>query len=183
MQVLDDLVRAGKVRYIGASAMYASQFAKLQHCADANGLTRFVSMQNRYNLVNREDERELLPMCVDMGVGMIPYSPLARGLLAGTRSRNGERRTKRAASASPDRPEDFDVQDAVVEVARRLGVSPARVALHWLCRQPGVCAPIVGATKHFHIIDAIASLELELAQEIVSTLERAYVPRLLSDFS
>jgi len=183
MQVLDDLVRAGKVRYIGASAMYAWQFAKLQHCAAANGWTRFVSMQNRYNLVNREDERELMPSCLDMGVGMIPYSPLAGGLLAGTRSRRGERRTKRAASASPDRPEDFDVQDAVLEVARGLKVPPARVAMAWLHHKTGISAPIVGATKHAHITDAIASLDLELTENTVSVLERAYLPRLRSDFS
>jgi aryl-alcohol dehydrogenase-like predicted oxidoreductase len=183
MNVLDDLVRAGRVRYIGASAMYAWQFAKLQHCASANGWTRFVSMQNRYNLVNREDERELIPTCLDMGVGTIPYSPLARGLLAGTRSRAGERRTKRAESASGDRPEDFDVQDAVMEVARRLNVAPAQVAMAWLHHKPGVCAPIVGATKHAHISDAIASLELGLTEEIVTVLEQPYLPRLLSDFS
>jgi aryl-alcohol dehydrogenase-like predicted oxidoreductase len=183
MQVLDDLVRAGKVRYIGASAMYAWQFTKLQHCADANGWTRFVSMQNRYNLVNREDERELIPTCLDMGVGMIPYSPLAGGLLAGTRSRSGERHTKRAASASPDRPEDFDIQDAVAEVAERLEIPPAQVAMAWLRHKPGICAPIVGATKHAHITDAIASLDLELSENIVSVLERAYLPRLVSNFS
>jgi aryl-alcohol dehydrogenase-like predicted oxidoreductase len=183
MQVLDDLVRAGKVRYIGASAMYAWQFTKLQHCADANGWTRFVSMQNRYNLVNREDERELIPTCLDMGVGMIPYSPLAGGLLAGTRSRSGERHTKRAASASPDRPEDFDIQDAVAEVAERLEIPPAQVAMAWLRHKPGICAPIVGATKHAHITDAIASLDLELSENIVSVIERAYLPRLVSNFS
>jgi 1-deoxyxylulose-5-phosphate synthase len=182
MQALDDLVRAGKVRYIGASAMYAWQFAKLQHCADANGWTRFVAMQNRYNLVNREDERELIPMCLDSGVGVIPYSPLAGGLLAGTRSRSGKRRTKRAASATPDRPEDFDVQDAVLELARELDVSPAQLAVAWLVYKPGICAPIVGATKRSHIADAIASLELHLDHDIVSALERPYLPRLLSEF-
>jgi 1-deoxyxylulose-5-phosphate synthase len=183
MRALDDLVRAGKVRYIGASAMYAWQFAKLQHCAGTSGWTRFVSMQGRYNLVNREDERELIPTCLDMGVGVIPYSPLAGGLLAGTRSRSGERRTRRAASASPDRPEDFDVQDAVVEVARHLEVAPAQVAMAWLRHKPGICAPIIGATKRAHITDAIASLDLELTEYMVSALERAYLPRLLSDFS
>ena len=183
MNVLDELVRAGKVRYIGASAMYAWQFAKLQHCASVKGWTRFVSMQNRYNLVNREDERELIPTCLDMGVGMIPYSPLARGLLAGTRSRTGERRTKRAASASPDRPEDFDIQDAVIDIAQHLNVPPAQVAMAWLHHKPSVCTPIIGATKHAHISDAIASLELELTEDTMSILERPYLPRLLSDFS
>jgi aryl-alcohol dehydrogenase-like predicted oxidoreductase len=182
MHVLDDLVRAGKVRYIGASAMYAWQFAKLQQCASENGWTRFVAMQNRYNLVNREDERELIPMCLDSGVGMIPYSPLARGLLAGTRSRDGERQTKRGASAAPDRSEDFDVQDAVVKLARDLDVPPAQLAVAWLHHKPGICAPIVGATKRNHVTDAIASLELQLDPEIVSELERPYRPRLLSEF-
>jgi aryl-alcohol dehydrogenase-like predicted oxidoreductase len=182
VQALDDLVRCGKVRYIGASAMYAWQFAKLQHCAETNGGTRFVAMQNRYNLINREDERELIPMCLDSGVGTIPYSPLARGLLAGTRTRSGERLTKRAVSATPDRPEDFDVQDAVIKLARDLDVPPAQLALAWLHNKPGVCAPIVGATKRSHIVDAIASLELQLDPEIVSVLERPYLPRLLSEF-
>jgi aryl-alcohol dehydrogenase-like predicted oxidoreductase len=136
------------VRYIGASAMYAWQFAKLQHCAAINGWTRFVSMQNRYNLVTREDERELLPMCVDMGVGTLPYSPLAKGLLVGTRDRAGAKQTARGAqTAIPDQPEDFDVQDAVRDLAQRRGIPPAQVALAWLLRQPAVCAPIVGATK------------------------------------
>jgi len=183
MQALDDLVRAGKVRYIGASAMYAWQLAKLQHCATTNGWSRFVSMQNRYNLVNREDERELIPMCLDMGVGMLPYSPLARGLLAGTRNRSGERRTKRSSTASPDRPADFDVQDAVLEAARHLDVPPARVAMAWLLHKPGICAPIVGATAPAHIADAIASLDVEVSEHLVSALEDAYLPRLLSDFS
>jgi aryl-alcohol dehydrogenase-like predicted oxidoreductase len=183
MQALDDLVRLGKVRYVGASAMYAWQFAKLQHCATTNGWTRFVSMQNRYNLVNREDERELIPMCMDMGVGLIPYSPLARGLLAGTRKRSGERRTKRATSATPDRPADYDVQDAVLAVARCLDVPPARVAMAWLVHKRGICTPIVGATAPAHIADAIASLDLDLSEVDVSALERPYLPRLLSDFA
>jgi aryl-alcohol dehydrogenase-like predicted oxidoreductase len=140
-------------------------------------------MQNRYNLVNREDERELIPMCLDAGVGTISYSPLARGLLAGTRSRTGEPRTKRAASASPDRPEDFDIQDAVIDTAQRLNVPPAQVAMAWLHHKPGVRAPIVGATKHAHVTDAIASLDLELTEDTMSILERPYLPRLLSDFS
>ena len=163
--------------------MYAWQFAKLQHCATTNGWTRFVSMQNRYNLVNREDERELIPMCIDMGVGLIPYSPLARGLLAGTRKRNGERRTKRATSAGPDRPADYDVQDAVLAVARRFDVPPARVAMAWLVHKPGICNPIVGATAPGHIADAIASIDLDLSEDDVSALERPYLPRLLSDFA
>jgi 1-deoxyxylulose-5-phosphate synthase len=181
MEALHDVVRAGKARHIGASAMYAWQFAKLQGAATAGGWTRFISMQNRYNLVNREDERELLPMCADMGVGLIPYSPLARGLLAGNRDRRGQY-TERGASTGTDRVEDFDVQDAVMAVAQRLGVPPARVAMAWLLGRPEVCAPIVGATKRGHIDDAVAALELELAPADVAELERPYVARLRSDY-
>jgi len=183
IRALDDLVRSGKVRYVGASAMYAWQFAKLQCCAVVNGCAAFVAMQNRYNLVNREDERELVPMCADMGVGMIPYSPLARGLLAGTRQRSGDTRTRRAAAASGDRLADFDVQDAVADVARRLDVPMARVALAWLFGKPAVCAPIMGATREAHVQDAVASLEIKLGEDDLARVEAPYVPRLLSDFS
>jgi aryl-alcohol dehydrogenase-like predicted oxidoreductase len=183
VQALNDIVRSGKVRYIGASAMYAWQFAKLQHCARINGWSEFVSMQNRYNLVNREDERELIPMCADMGVGLIPYSPLARGLLAGTRGRHGHARTKRAASPRNDRPEDLDVQDAVRDLASRLDVPMAHIALAWLRGKPGVCAPIVGATKEAHVRDAIASIDVRLRKEDFATVESPYVPRLFSDYS
>ncbi len=182
IEALNDLVRSGKVRYIGASAMYAWQFAKLQHCAADNGRVPFATMQNRYNLVNREDERELIPMCVDAGVGLIPYSPLARGLLAGTRTRSGRSMTKRAATTG-DRPEDFDVQDAVGEVSERLGCPMTNVALAWLFSKPGVCAPLIGATKEAHIRDAIASFDLKLSEDDVAALEGPYVPRLFSDFS
>ncbi|MCU4186209.1 aldo/keto reductase [Acidiferrimicrobium sp. IK] len=183
MQALDDVVRAGKARYVGASAMYAWQLAKLQHCAALGGWTRLVSMQNRYNLVNREDERELIPMCTDSGIGLVPYSPLARGLLAGTRERAGTRHTARAAGSSRDRPEDFDVQDAVRVVASGRGVPPACVALGWLLGRPGVSAPILGATAERHIDDAVAALHLHLDEVEVSTLERPYAPRLMSDYS
>jgi len=184
VQALDDLVRTGKVRYIGASAMYAWQFAKLQHCATTNGWVRFVSMQNRYNLVTREDERELLPMCIDMGVGTLPYSPLAKGLLAGTRDRAGRLHTTRGAqTAIPDRPEDFDVQDAVRDLAQGHGIPPAQVALAWLLRQPAVCAPILGATRTAHIQDATAAIELRLSDQEMAALERLYRPRLTSDYS
>lgn len=183
LQALDDVVRAGKVRYIGASAMYAWQFAKLQHCAIRSGWTRFVSMQNRYNLVNREDERELIPMCIDTGVGVLPYSPLARGLLAGTRDRAGRTHTARARTASTDRPADFDVQDAVRDVAHGRGIPSAQAALAWLLGQPAVCAPILGATTTAHVQDAIAAIEVKLSDEEVAALERPYLPRLMSDFS
>jgi aryl-alcohol dehydrogenase-like predicted oxidoreductase len=183
MQALEDVVRSGKARYIGASAMYAWQLSKLQRAAAATGSTSFVSMQNRYNLVNREDERELMPLCADTGVGLVPYSPLARGLLAGTRDRTGASRTKRGAGASGDRPADFDVQDAVRAVAERLGAPMAHVSLAWLLGRPGVCAPIIGATKAAHVRDALAALEVELSQDDVAAVEEPYVARLLSDFS
>ena len=152
MEALHDVVRAGKARYIGASSMFAWQFAKAQHIADAHGWTRFVSMQNHYNLVYREEEREMIPQCVDQGVGVIPWSPLARGVLAGNRTRAGEQRTTRAGS-DPftdylySHPSDFDVVERTAEVAEARGVPAAQVALAWLLQRPGVTAPIVGVTQ------------------------------------
>jgi 1-deoxyxylulose-5-phosphate synthase len=181
MEALNDVVRAGKARYIGASSMYAWQFAKAQHTADEHGWTRFVSMQNHYNLVYREEEREMIPQCLDQGVGVIPWSPLARGLLAGTRTREGERRTTRSNSdAFGDTlyrmTEDFDVVDAAAEVAANRGVPPAQVALAWLLAKPGVTAPIVGATKLSHLSDALAAEDLTLTDEEIEALEQPYVP-------
>jgi aryl-alcohol dehydrogenase-like predicted oxidoreductase len=183
MIALHDVVHAGKARYIGASGMAAWQFAKLQAFAGAQGLTQFVSMQNRYNLVNREDERELLPMCRDMGVGVIPYSPLARGLLAGTRERGGESHTVRASTARPDRAADFDVLDAVRAVASDRVVAPAAIALAWLMSRPGVVAPIVGATAERHIDDASAAATIELTADEVAAIELPYLPRLAVDYA
>ena len=183
MVALHDLVQAGKVRYVGATGMAAWQFAKLQTAASTQNLTRFVSMQNRYNLVNREDEGELLPMCRDMGVGVVPYSPLARGLLAGTRERDGRSHTVMAATARPDRPADFDVLDAVRRVASNRGVASAAVALAWLMSRPGVVAPIVGATAEGHLGDAIAALSFDLTDDEVAALERPYLPRLVVDYA
>ncbi len=183
VETLDEIVRAGKARYVGASAMYAWQFVKLQTAAAGGGWTRFVAMQNRYNLVNREDERELIPLCRDLGVGVIPYSPLARGLLAGTRERTGEAHSARAATTvRGDRPVDFDVLDVVRAIAERRGVPPARVALAWLLSRPGVTAPIIGATSERHIDDATAALTIELDDAEVADLEHPYVARLLSDY-
>ena len=181
MQALDDVVRAGKARYIGASSMYAWQFAKAQHAAERHGWTRFVSMQNHYNLLYREEEREMIPQCVDQGVGVIPWSPLARGVLTGNRTRSGERRTTRAGSdAFGDTlyamPSDFDVVDRVAEVAQRRGVPSAQVALAWLLHRPGVTAPIAGATRIGHLADALAAEQLELSAEEMSALEEPYVP-------
>ncbi len=181
MAALHDVVQAGKARYIGASSMYAWQFAKMQHAADAHGWTRFVSMQNHYNLVYREEEREMIPQCIDQGVGVIPWSPLARGLLAGTRTRDGERRTVRSGSdafgdALYQMPSDFDVVERCVEVAADLGRPSAQVALAWLLHRPGVTGPIVGATRPGHLEDALAADELALTEEEMRRLEELYVP-------
>jgi aryl-alcohol dehydrogenase-like predicted oxidoreductase len=181
MGALHDIVRAGKARYIGASSMYAWQFAKAQHVADAHRYTRFVSMQNHYNLIYREEEREMIPMCLDQGVGVIPWSPLARGVLAGNRSREGAKRTTRAETDQftdflYNQPTDFDVVDRVAEIAKKRGVPPAQVALSWLLSRPGVTAPIVGATKVSHLEDALAAEQLKLTDEEMRCLEEQYVP-------
>jgi aryl-alcohol dehydrogenase-like predicted oxidoreductase len=177
MEALHDVVKAGKARYIGASAMFAWQFAKAQHVAS----TRFVSMQDHYNLAYREEEREMIPLCLDQGVGVIPYSPLARGLLTGNRVRGGERRTVRAGSdplsdSQYDTDADFDVADRLAEVAAARGLPPAQVALAWLLGKPGVTAPIVGATRPRHIDDALAATGLVLSGEETRRLEEPYVP-------
>jgi 1-deoxyxylulose-5-phosphate synthase len=181
MEALHDVVRAGKARHIGASSMFAWQFAKAQHIADRNGWTRFVSMQNHYNLVYREEEREMIPLCMDQGIGMIPWSPLARGVLAGNRTREGERRTTRSETdpftdVLYNQPSDFDVVDRVNEIAAERGVSAAQVALAWLLHRPGVTAPIVGATKPAHLQDALAAEELDLSDKEMRRLEEPYVP-------
>ena len=178
MAALHDVVRAGKARYLGASSMYAWQFAKAQHTASLGGWTRFTSMQNHYNLVYREEEREMIPLCLDQGVGCIPWSPLARGLLAGTRERGGEQRTVRAAS-DPLAEEmygddDFDVVDVVRAVGAERGLPPAQIALAWLLGKPVVTAPVVGATKLRHLEDAIAAVDVTLAEDEVARLEAPY---------
>ncbi|HEV3290766.1 MAG TPA: aldo/keto reductase, partial [Streptosporangiaceae bacterium] len=180
-EALHDVVRAGKARYIGASSMFAWQFGKAQHVADAHGWTRFVSMQNHYNLLYREEEREMIPQCIDQGVGVIPWSPLARGVLAGNRTRDGERRTTRSNSdpfgdSLYQQPSDFDVVDAAGEVAAERGVPSAQIALAWLLQRQGVTAPIVGATKRSHIEDALAAEKLELTEDEVRRLEERYLP-------
>jgi aryl-alcohol dehydrogenase-like predicted oxidoreductase len=180
MEALHDVVRAGKARYLGASSMYAWQFAKAQHIARSAGWTRFVAMQNHYNLIYREEEREMLPLCLDQGVGAIPYSPLARGLLAGTRQRGAAPATVRAGN-DPLADElytedDFDVVDAVRAVAAERGLPPAQVALAWLLGRPGVVAPIVGATRLGHIEDAIAAVDVTLTAGEIARLEAPYRP-------
>jgi aryl-alcohol dehydrogenase-like predicted oxidoreductase len=181
MEVLDEVVKAGKARYIGASSMYAWQFAKAQSVAP----TQFVSMQNHYNLVYREEEREMIPQCVDQGVAVLPWSPLARGLLAGNRTREGERLTTRAGTDrfgdSLYTPEvDFDVVDRVAEVAAERGVPQAQVALAWLLHKPGVTAPIVGVTKPHHLDDALSAEQLTLGGDELARLEEPYVPHTIS---
>ncbi len=181
MDALHDVVKAGKARYIGASSMFAWQFATAQAVADRAGATRFVSMQNHYNLVYREEEREMIPQCVDQGVAVLPWSPLARGLLTGNRTREGERLTTRAGSDPFGDalyfPEvDFAVVDRVNEVAAERGVPGAQVALAWVLGRPGVTAPIVGATKVGHVGDALSAEALELTADEVARLEEPYVP-------
>jgi aryl-alcohol dehydrogenase-like predicted oxidoreductase len=181
LQALHDLVRAGKVRYIGASSMYAWQFAKTLYLADLRGWTRFVSMQNHYNLVYREDEREMIPLCRAEGVGLIPWSPLARGFLTGDRSEKNYVETIRAktddfAQHLYYRDTDFDVVARVVDLAERLEVKPAQIALAWLLHQEGVTAPIIGASKMFHLEDAVVALDIELTEEDLAYLEEPYQP-------
>jgi aryl-alcohol dehydrogenase-like predicted oxidoreductase len=181
MGALHDVVRAGKARYIGASSMFAWQFAKAQHVAERHGWTPFVSMQPHYNLIYREEEREMIPLCLDQGIGVIPWSPLARGVLTGNRSRDGEKRTTRSGT-DPftdylySQPSDFDVVERVAEVAAERGVAPAQVALAWVIQRRGVTAPIVGSTKLHHLTDALAAEELTLSDEEVKALEEPYVP-------
>ncbi|WP_238007697.1 aldo/keto reductase [Dactylosporangium sp. AC04546] len=179
MEALHDVVRSGKARYIGASSMYAWQFAKAQHTARSNGWTEFVSMQNHYNLVYREEEREMLPLCLDQGIGVIPWSPLARGMLAGNRGPGDERRTTRSkndAFSAMYNDDDFAVVDVNAEVARERGVAPAQIALAWLLSRPAVTAPIVGATKLAHLEDAIAATSVTLDEKEIARLEAPYVP-------
>jgi aryl-alcohol dehydrogenase-like predicted oxidoreductase len=179
LEALDSVVRAGKVRYLGASSMFAWQLAKALATSDRHGWVRFVSMQNHYNLVYREEEREMLPLCREEGLGVIPWSPLARGLLAGTRHRAGGGTTTRSGSdayAQMYQPDDHDVVDRVVALAERRGVAPARIALAWLLHQPGVSAPIIGATKLHHLEDAVAALEITLDADERRELEAPYRP-------
>lgn len=175
---LDDLVHSGKVRYIGASSMFAWQFAKSLYTSDLRDLTRFVSMQNHYSLVYREEEREMLPLCRDQGIGTIPFSPLARGFLSGKYKRGDAPSTARYRSDQllPERffrPEDFDVVERTEEIAKEKGVTPSEVALSWLLHK-GITSPIIGATKVQHIEDAVSSVELKLTDDDMRRLEEPY---------
>jgi 1-deoxyxylulose-5-phosphate synthase len=176
MEALHDVVKAGKARYIGASSMYAWQFAKAQHVAQANGWTRFVSMQNHYNLIYREEEREMLPLCLDQGAGVIPWSPLARGRL----TRDWDTTTARSETDEFGQnlylPEDQQVTEQVAEVAQARGIPRAQVAMAWLLGRPGVTAPIVGVTRASHLDDAVAALGVELTTQETEQLEKPYVP-------
>jgi aryl-alcohol dehydrogenase-like predicted oxidoreductase len=185
MEALHDLVKAGKVRYLGASSMYAWQFAKAQYVADLNGWTRFVSMQDQYNLIMREEEREMLPFCLDQGVGVLPYSPLARGRLA----RDPDASTPRSEHDAFARlwyrqavESDRKIVEAVGDIAGARGVPRARVALAWVLRHTAVTAPIIGVTREHHITDAVAATELELTADEVSRLDEHYVPHAPAGF-
>ncbi len=181
LEALHDVVQAGKARYIGASSMWAWQFAEALALSGRRGWSRFVSMQNHYNLVYREEEREMLPLCRAEGIGVIPWSPLARGLLTGSRTRGKSDATPRAKSDDFVRQlyeeSDFDVVDRVLELAKRRGVPPAQIALAWLLRQPAVAAPIVGASKREHLEEAVGALSVTLSDEESRFVEEPYRPR------
>jgi aryl-alcohol dehydrogenase (NADP+) len=181
LEALHDVVKAGKARYIGASSMYAWQFAKMLGIADREGWTRFVSMQNHYNLVYREEEREMIPLCSEEGIGIVPWSPLARGFLTGNRTREKSGDTSRAKTDSIAhdmyyQDDDFAIADRVTELAKIKGVSSAQIALAWVLHQPGIAAPIVGASKMHHLEEAVAATEIQLRPEDRAFLEELYRP-------
>jgi aryl-alcohol dehydrogenase (NADP+) len=181
LEALHDVVKMGKARYIGASSMYAWQFARMLYLADQHGWTRFISMQNHYNLVYREEEREMMPLCRAEGVGVIPWSPLARGFLAGNRTRERAGETERArtdafAHEMYYTESDFTIVERVLSLAAQRGVSAAQVALAWLLQQEGVSAPIIGASKAHHLEEALAAVELKLSAEEIKSLEELYQP-------
>ncbi len=181
LQALDEVVRSGKARYIGASSMFAWQFAKMLYTSDQLGLTRFVAMQNHYNLIYREEEREMNPLCREEGIGLIPWSPLARGFLMGNRRKEdfGETvrsRTDEYAQRMYYQDSDFAVVGRVTEIARRRGVTNAQIALAWILAQPGVTSPIIGASRMQHLDDAIASLQVKLDESELAALAEPYRP-------
>ncbi|HEX2905836.1 MAG TPA: aldo/keto reductase [Phototrophicaceae bacterium] len=181
LEALHDVVKAGKARYIGASSMYAWQFAKALYLADQHGWTRFVAMQNHYNLIYREEEREMIPLCLDQGVGVIPWSPLARGFLAGNRTRDKGGATARSQSDGFAhymyyQDNDFETVDQVVALAKTRGCSSAQMALAWMLHKPGVTSPIIGASKMPHLEEAVAALDIKLSAEDISYLEAPYKP-------
>lgn len=182
LEALHDIVKAGKARYIGASSMFAWQFAKYLYLADLHGWTRFISMQNHYNMIYREEEREMIPLCQEEGIAVIPWSPLARGFLAGTRSIESDGETVRAKSDEFAHhmyyeEQDFQIVERVVQTAERYNVRPAQIALAWLLHKPGVTAPIIGASKMRYLDEAIEALDIELSDEDMEYLEELYQPR------
>ena len=182
LEALHDLVRMGKVRYVGASSMHAWQFAKSLYLADLHGWTRFVSMQNHYNLLYREEEREMLPLCADQGIGVIPWSPLARGKLTRPWDENTARSDTDEFGRTLYRPEDRAIVERVAEIAVARGVPPAQIALAWVSANPAVTSPIVGATKAQHLTDAIASLEITLDDDEIARLQEPYRPHSVAGF-
>jgi 1-deoxyxylulose-5-phosphate synthase len=174
MEALHDVIKAGKVRYVGASSMWAWQFAKMQHAADLGGWTRFVAMENQYNLLKREEEREMLPMCADMGVGCVPYSPLGKGRLARPWGQHTQRGDTDQVAKSFDLDVDQPVVEAVHQIAEERGVPMAHIAMAWVLSKPVVTAPIVGATKPHHLTDAAASLQVQLTEDEIRRLEEPY---------
>jgi 1-deoxyxylulose-5-phosphate synthase len=180
MEALHDVVKSGKARYVGASSMFAWQFAQSLYIADLHNWTRFVSMQNHYNLIYREEEREMIPLCIDQGVGIIPWSPLARGFLAGNRNKQGGETTRAKtddfAKQLYYQDDDFAVADRAGEIANKRGVSNVQVALAWLLAKPGITAPIIGASKPHHLDEAIAALSVKLTGEEIKQLEEPYKP-------
>ena len=181
MEALNDVVRAGKARYIGASSMFAWQFMKALHVSERNGWTKFVSMQNHYNLVYREEEREMIPLCVDQGIGLIPWSPMARGFFAGNRKRGGGGETTRAKSDAFAnqlyfREEDFVIAERTADVAKSHNATASQIALAWVLSKPYIAAPIIGSSKIEHLDQAIAALDIKLSEEEVRQLEQSYQP-------
>ena len=183
LEALHDVVKAGKARYLGASSMYAWQFSKALYLADRHGWTRFVSMQNHYNLLYREEEREMIPLCADQGIGLIPWSPLARGRLTRDWDETTNRSETDAFGSTLYREGDREIVAAVAALAEERGVPRAQVALAWLLSRPQVSAPIVGVTKAHHLDDAIAALEIELTDDEVARLEQPYGPHAVAGFS
>ena len=184
VEALGDLVRVGKVLYLGASSMYAWQFLKMLQVQRDHGLARFVTMQNHYNLVYREEEREMIPLCLSEGIGLIPWSPLARGFLAGNRKANEDKKKGETARARTDeyahslyyRASDFTVVERLTEIAQARGVKNAQVALAWILSRPGISAPIIGASKAYQLEDALAALDISLTEEEIKKLEEPYEP-------
>ena len=181
MEALSDVVRAGKARYIGASSMFAWQFMKALHVSEMNGWAKFVSMQNHYNLVYREEEREMIPLCKDQGIGLIPWSPMARGFFAGNRKRGGGGETARAqsdpfADQLYFREEDFVIAERAAEVAKAHNATASQIALAWVLSKPHISAPIIGSSKIEHLDQAIAALDIKLSEDEIKSLEALYQP-------